>query len=252
VGRLSGRVAVITGGEGSVGMATARAFAHEGARVSLVGIAEDRLVAAQRELGPEVAHCLVADVRDGAQVRAAVRATMERFGQLDVVFCNAGITGVVAPLAEYPDDEFDQVLAVHVRGSFLTCKHALPYMNPGGSIIINSSVVGLTADAGISAYAIAKHAVVGLMRTAAKEAAPRNIRVNTIHPGPIDNEFQHGFEVAITGAARAEAAKVFDALIPLGRHGTPEEVARVVLFLASDDSSFVTGSTLVVDGGMSV
>jgi NAD(P)-dependent dehydrogenase (short-subunit alcohol dehydrogenase family) len=141
---------------------------------------------------------------------------------------------------------------VHVRGSFLLCKHALPAMTDGGSVIINSSVVGLTSDRGISAYATAKHAVVGLMRTVAKEVAPRRIRVNTIHPGPIDNEFQQAVEVAVTGAPAAEAARAFDRFIPLGRHAQPAEIARAVLFLASEDSSFMTGATLVVDGGMSV
>jgi NAD(P)-dependent dehydrogenase (short-subunit alcohol dehydrogenase family) len=174
------------------------------------------------------------------------------FGRLDVVFSNAGIAGVIAPVAEYPDDEFDRVLAVHVRGSFLTCKYSLPALPDGGRIIINSSVVGLTSDPGISAYATAKHALVGLMRTLAKEVASRAIRVNTIHPGPIDNDFQHAIEVAATGAPPDRAAKVFDEMIPLRRHATPDEIAAAVLFLAGPDSAFMTGATLVVDGGMSV
>lgn len=248
--RLDGRVAIITGGEGSVGLATARVFAAEGARVALVGIAEDRLREAGDELGADVC-CTVADVTDADQVAAAVKATVERFGRLDIVFSNAGIFGVAAPVTDYPDDAFDRVLAVHVRGSFLLCKHAVPVMTDGGSVIINSSVVGLTSDRGISAYATAKHAVVGLMRTLAKEVAPRGIRVNTIHPGPIDNDFQRAVEVAVTGAPADVAARAFEEFIPLGRHAQPDEIARVVLFLASDDSSFMTGSTVVVDGGMS-
>jgi NAD(P)-dependent dehydrogenase (short-subunit alcohol dehydrogenase family) len=252
VGRLNGRVAVITGGEGSVGMATARTFVAEGARVVLAGIVEDRLRDGGRELGADAAHCVVTDVTDPAQVAHAVHAALARFDRLDIVVSNAGISGVIAPVTEYPDAEFDRVLAVHVRGSFLVCKHAVPLMTDGGSVVITSSVVGLTSDADISAYAVAKHAVVGLMRTLAKEVAPRGIRVNTIHPGPIDNDFQHRIEMAATRASRDEAAKIFDQMIPLGRHARPEEVARAVLFLASDDSSFVTGSTLVVDGGMSI
>jgi NAD(P)-dependent dehydrogenase (short-subunit alcohol dehydrogenase family) len=125
-------------------------------------------------------------------------------------------------------------------------------MADGGSIIITSSVVGLTSDAGISAYATAKHALVGLMRTVAKEVAPRGIRVNTLHPGPVDNEFQRAIEVAATGASPEEAAKIFDAHIPLGRHASPREIARAALFLASDESSFVTGSRISADGGMSI
>ncbi|MEN3306952.1 MAG: hypothetical protein V7603_3154 [Micromonosporaceae bacterium] len=251
MGRLSGRVAIITGGEGSIGMATARAFVREGARVALVGISATRLADGAAELGPDCCTSAVADVTDAHAVRTAVRRTVERFGRLDIVFSNAGISGTVAPIGEYPDDEFDRVLAVHVRGSFLTCKYALPALADGGSIILNSSVVGLTSDPGITGYAVAKHALVGLMRTLAKELAPRAIRVNSVHPGPTDNEFQQAIEVAATGRSPAEAARLFDQKIPLGRHARPEEVAAAVLFLASDESSFVTGSALVVDGGMS-
>jgi NAD(P)-dependent dehydrogenase (short-subunit alcohol dehydrogenase family) len=251
VGRLSDRVAVITGGEGSVGLATARAFIAEGAKVTLMGIARDRLRAAEQELGGDVALCTTADVRDSTEVAQAIARTLERFGRIDVVFCNAGVFGVVAPVTDYPEDEFDRVLAVHVRGSFLVCKYSVPAMAAGGSIIINSSVVGLKSDPCISAYATAKHAQVGLMRTLAKELAPKGIRVNSIHPGPIDNEFQHAVERAATGEPPETAADIFNKMIPLGRHAQPEEVARAVLFLASDDSTFMTGATMAVDGGMS-
>jgi NAD(P)-dependent dehydrogenase (short-subunit alcohol dehydrogenase family) len=252
MGRLSGKVAFITGGEGSVGMATARRFAAADARVVLVGIDEDGLRKGAGELGADFASHVVADVTDAAQVAAAVQATMDRHGRIDVVFSNAGISGVVAPVAEYPDEVFDRVLAVHVRGTFLVCKHAVPMVGAGGSVIITSSVVGLTSAAGICAYATAKHAQIGFMRTLAHETAARGIRVNTIHPGPIDNDFQHAIEMAATGTSRDEAAKAFDNLIPLGRHADPDEVARVVLFLASDESSFMTGATVSVDGGMSI
>jgi NAD(P)-dependent dehydrogenase (short-subunit alcohol dehydrogenase family) len=252
VGRLDGQAALITGGEGSVGRATARALVREGCRVVLAGISTDGLAAARLELGDDVAAYVHTDVTNADSVRAAVSRTMARFGRLDVVFSNAGIAGVIAPVAEYPEDEFDRVLAVHVRGSFLTCKYSLPALPDGGRIIINSSVVGLTSDPGISAYATAKHALVGLMRTLAKEVASRAIRVNTIHPGPIDNDFQHAIEVAATGAPPDRAAKVFDEMIPLRRHATPDEIAAAVLFLAGPDSAFMTGATLVVDGGMSV
>lgn len=252
MGRLGGRVAVITGGEGSLGMAVARTFVGEGARVVLAGIDEDRLREAWRELGPDAAHCVIADVTNADHVRHAVQAALTRFGRLDIVVSNAGVFGVTAPVAEYPEAEFDRVLAVNVRGSFLVCKHSVPYICDGGSVIITSSVVGLTSDARIAAYATAKHALVGLMRTLAKEVAPRGIRVNTIHPGPIDNDFQHRIEMAATGQDRDPAERIFNQMIPLGRHARPEEVARTVLFLASDDSTFVTGAALAVDGGMSI
>jgi NAD(P)-dependent dehydrogenase (short-subunit alcohol dehydrogenase family) len=251
MGRLDGKVAIITGGEGSLGMATARVFLAEGAKVMLVGLEEESLRAAVIDLAGTASYA-AGDVTDAAQVEAVVHTTVNRYGALDVVFSNAGISGVVAPVTDYPDEVFDRVLAVHVRGAFLLCKHAVPVMSDGGSVIITSSVVGLTSDAGISAYATAKHAQVGLMRTLAKEVASRGIRVNTIHPGPVDNAFQRSIEAAVTGASPERAAEMFEEHIPLRRHASPDEIARAVLFLASDDSSFVTGSPLRVDGGMSI
>jgi NAD(P)-dependent dehydrogenase (short-subunit alcohol dehydrogenase family) len=247
VGRLDGKVALITGGAGSIGAATARLFAAEGAHIVVSDLDEDRLRAVAGELGAAWA---VADAGDSAQVREAVALAVERFGGLDVAFANAGMFGAAAPITEYPEDVFDAVMRVNVRGPFLLAKHALAVMRDGGSLIINSSVVGLTSDAGIAAYATSKHAVVGLMRTAAKEAAPRGIRVNTVHPGPVDNAFQHAIEVIATGQPQDAAALIFEEMIPLRRHAKPEEVARAVLFLAT--GGFVTGATLAVDGGMSV
>jgi NAD(P)-dependent dehydrogenase (short-subunit alcohol dehydrogenase family) len=244
------KVALITGGGGSIGAATARLFVAEGASVVLVDLDEAGLTALTAELGDRAAHA-VADVTDSGQVRAAVDLAVDRFGGLDVAFANAGIFGVPAPIAEFPEDVFDRVMAVNVRGSFLVAKHALGVMRDGGSLVFNSSVVGLLSEAGICAYATSKHAIVGLMRTAAKEGAPRNIRVNSVHPGPVDNRFQHTIEVDVTGAPEDRAAELFEENIPLGRHASADEVARAVLFLAGDESSFVTGATLSVDGGMS-
>jgi NAD(P)-dependent dehydrogenase (short-subunit alcohol dehydrogenase family) len=195
--------------------------------------------------------CCAADVRHAPDVRAAIEATFARWGGLDVVFSNAGNPGVIAPLAQFPEDVFDDVFAVHVKGAFLVCKYALPRMNDGGSVIITSSVAGLRGDAGVYAYIPAKHAQVGLMRCVAKEAAARRIRVNTIHPGPTRNGFQSGIEAQLSTVLGRDAGRFFDDLIPLGRHAEPVEIARAVLFLASDASGYVTGSTLVVDGGMS-
>jgi len=252
MGRLDGKVALITGAAGSIGAASARALVAEGARVVVTDLDQERVAALASELGAAVAAAAVADVTDSAQVRAAVQLAIDRFGGLDVAFANAGISGAIAPIDEYPEDAFDAVLAVNVRGPFLVAKHALAVMRDGGSLIINSSVVGLTSDRGIAGYATSKHAVVGLMRTAAKDVADRGIRVNTIHPGPVDNAFQHQIEVTATGAPADRAAAIFEAMIPLGRHARAEEIARVVVFLAGDDSSFVTGHTLAVDGGLSI
>ena len=231
-------------------MATARAFIAEGARVLLAGVSEPGLRAGAAELGEQAAW-RVTDVTDSAQVKAAVEAAVRQFGRLDVVVANAGIAGATGPIADYPEDAFDQTLAVHVRGAFLLCKHSVPYLTSGASIIITSSVVGLTAAPNIAGYSTAKHAQVGLMRTLAAELAPRAIRVNTIHPGPVDNEFQSRVEEAATGADQTTAREIFDRMIPLRRHAAPDEIARAMVFLASGDSSFMTGATLAVDGGMS-
>ena len=250
--RLHEKVALITGGESGIGLACARLFVAEGARVHLAGLSRDRLEAAAAELGPDVTSWSVTDVTQEDQVVAAVAEAVGRFGRLDVLFSNAGISGDIAPVTEYPADVFRRVLDVHVLGAFLLLKHGLRVLADGGSVIINSSVVGLTSDAGICAYAAAKHAQVGLMRTAAKEMASRGIRVNTLHPGPTSTEFQQAIETSATGAPPDLAAHIFEARIPLARHACPEEIARSVLYLASSDSSFVTGSTLVVDGGMAI
>jgi NAD(P)-dependent dehydrogenase (short-subunit alcohol dehydrogenase family) len=249
--RLVGKVALISGGAGSIGAASARLFVDEGAKVVLTDVDAEGLDALASELG-DAAAVQPGDAADTAAVRHAVELAVERFGGLDVVFANAGVAGPVAPLSEYPDEEFDRVMAVNVRGAFLLAKHALAAMREGGSVILNSSVVGLTSDPGIAGYATSKHALVGLMRTAAREAAPRGIRVNSLHPGPVDNGFQRAVEVAATGASEAEAAERFEAMIPLGRHAAPDEVAHVALFLASDESSFITGAAIPVDGGMSI
>lgn len=251
-GALDGRVALITGGAGSIGAASARALVGAGAQVVLADRDRDGLEALVAELGPEHAAAAPGDVTDSASVRAAVALAGERFGGLDIAFANAGVVGALAPIVDYPEEAFDEVMAVNVRGAFLVCKHVLAEMREGGSIILNSSVVGLTADPGICAYATSKHALVGLMRTAMYEAAPRRIRVNTIHPGPVDNEFQHRIEETATGQDRQQAAHAFEQMIPLARHASPEEIAQAVLFLAGPGSTFITGAAIPVDGGMSV
>jgi NAD(P)-dependent dehydrogenase (short-subunit alcohol dehydrogenase family) len=252
VNRLAAKSALITGGSGSIGLATARAFVAEGANVFLLDLNGDALERAVAELGEERAAFAVADATDSAAVAAAVAATVERFGGLDIAFANAGVFGVVAPITDYPEDVFERVMRVNVMGPFLVAKHALAVMRPGGSLIINSSVVGLTSAIGIAGYATSKHAVIGLMRTASKEMAASGIRVNSIHPGPVDNAFQTAIEVEAVGAPAAEANAVFDDMIPLGRHADPAEIANVVVFLASDESTFMTGATVAADGGLSV
>ena len=249
--RLQDKVALITGGESGIGLATARLFVEEGARVHLVGVDESRLAAAIDELGQENAISSVADVTVEDAVRNAVADGVSRYERFDVIVSNAGISGAVSEIVEYPTDVFSRTLAVHILGAFLVLKHTIPHVNDGGSIIITSSVVGLIGAPGMSGYIAAKHGQVGLMRTAAKELASRRIRVNTIHPGPTSTPFQDDIEMRATGLPRDEAAKAFDAMIPLGRHTTTEEIAQGMLYLASDESAMVTSHTFSIDGGMS-
>lgn len=251
-GRLDGKAALITGGAGSIGLATAAAFVAEGARVLITDLDAGALESAAASIGSDAVSWRVADVTDEAQVSDAVDDAVSRFGPLDVTFANAGIFGAASPLAEYPLDVFQRVLSVNVVGSMLVAKHSMRVMERGASLIINSSVVGLTSAPGIAGYATSKHALVGLMRTAAKEMAPKGVRVNSVHPGPTDNDFQHRIEMQETGAPVDEATRIFDSMIPLGRHATAAEVAATVVFLASDESAFITGHTLTVDGGLSI
>jgi NAD(P)-dependent dehydrogenase (short-subunit alcohol dehydrogenase family) len=254
--QMQGKVCVITGGAGSIGQASAKLLHAEGAKVMLTDLNEAALKEAAARIGGDssvdnLAWC-AADVSKSDQVKNAIAATVSRFGKIDVLFSNAGNFGTVAPISEYPEDVFDSVLAVHVKGAFLAAKHAVPHMNDGGSIIITSSVAGVTGDPGVYGYITAKHAQVGLMRVLAKELAGRNIRVNTVHPGPVDNAFQLNVEQKLGAIIGRDGTQFFNDIIPLHRHVRPEEVARSVLFLASDASSFTTGSLLMVDGGMSI
>jgi NAD(P)-dependent dehydrogenase (short-subunit alcohol dehydrogenase family) len=252
MGALDGKVCVITGAAGSLGAATARLFLAEGARLMLVDRRGEDLARVAAALDHRDVALATADVTRATEVSAAVDATVQRFGPIDVVFSNAGNFGAVAPIADYPEDVFDAVCAVHVRGAFLLCKYAVPAMADGGSIVITSSVAATRGDPGVYAYITAKHAQVGLMRCLAKELAPRRIRVNTIHPGPIDNDFQRNVENGLSAAIGRDGTAFFNEMIPLGRHGTPDEIARSVLYLASDQSSFTTGAMLMVDGGMGI
>jgi NAD(P)-dependent dehydrogenase (short-subunit alcohol dehydrogenase family) len=248
---LDAKTCLITGGAGSLGMASARLFLAEGANVMLVDLREADLKRARDELKSDKVDVIAADVADAKATRHYVARTVTRFGKLDVLFSNAGNQGPIVPITEYPEDVFDAVIAVHVRGSFLCCKYAIPHMNDGGSIIITSSVVGAMGAPGSVAYVTAKHALVGMMRTVAKEVARRNIRCNTLHPGPIDNAFQARIDEGIGKfAGGVDGRKLLDSVIPFGRHAQPEEVARAALFLASDMSSYMTCSTLMVDAGL--
>ena len=251
--RLSRKVAIVTGAAGGIGSAIATAFAREGAALCLVDRDEAGLADRVARLGAERCCACAADISDPEDVARATATAVDRYGRLDILISNAGIEGRVLPVTESPIEDFDRVMAVNVRGVFLTLREAMPAMQRrgGGSIVITSSIAGLRGFAGLSAYSASKHAVLGLMRCAALEGAPHGIRVNTIHPSPIETRMMRAIEEGAAPGA-ADAAKAgFAARIPAGRYGTPEEVAALALFLASDESGFCSGGAYSVDGAMS-
>ncbi|WP_374547990.1 SDR family NAD(P)-dependent oxidoreductase [Rhodoblastus sp.] len=252
MGRLANKVVIITGAAGGIGQAAARRFAAEGAKLMLVDRDEAGLAALAASIGAEQAAVAVADVAEAADVEAYVKATEKRFGRIDALFSNAGTEGRILPIVDYPDNAFDKVIAVNVRGVWLSLRHTIPVMQRGGggSIVITSSIAGLRGFAGLSAYTASKHAVVGLMRCAVLENARYGVRVNTIHPSPIETRMMRSIEEGAAPGAAAEAKNAFNAMIPAGRYGAPEEVARLALFLSSDESAFCSGGLYTVDGGM--
>jgi NAD(P)-dependent dehydrogenase (short-subunit alcohol dehydrogenase family) len=248
--QLENKVAIITGGSGSIGKITAKLFLEEGAKVLLVDISEDKLKETVSELNSENVKYCVADVSKSLEVEHYVNEAVKLFGKIDVFFNNAGIEGVVKPIIDYPEEIFDKVISVNVKGTWLGNKYVLPKMNEGGSIIMTSSVAGLLGFANLGAYVTSKHAVVGIMRTTAIEAAPLKIRVNSVHPAPVNNRMMRSIEEGASVGHSEEVKKQFEASIPLKRYAEPIEIANLVLFLASDNSQYITGTTQVIDGGM--
>jgi len=251
--RIEGKVAVITGGAGGIGLETAKNFLEEGAEgVLLVDLDESQLKEAAKALESDNVKYFRADVSKSDDVKAYTEKATQEFGRIDVLFLNAGIEGVVKPLTEYPEDTYDKVIAVNVKGVWLGLKHAFPHMieNGGGSVIITSSVAGLQGTPNVMAYVTSKHAIIGSMKVAALEGAEHNIRVNSIHPSPVDNRMMRSLEEGFAPGEAKEAKKGFEQMIPLKRYAENSDIASLVTFLASDESSFITGSTYSIDGGM--
>jgi NAD(P)-dependent dehydrogenase (short-subunit alcohol dehydrogenase family) len=251
VGRLENKTAIVTGGAGGIGRAAARLFVDEGANVLLVNRDEAALQQAVREIrSSRVASC-VADVTDAQSTQGYVRAAVDRFGGIDILLANAGIEGKVLPITECDEDTFDRVIAVNVRGVWLGIKYAFPELSKrgGGSIIITSSVAGVRGAARMSPYITSKHAVVGLMKSAALEGAPHRIRVNTVNPSAVETRMMRSLEEGFMPGRARQIHDSMAAAIPLQRYAEPADVAKLMLFLASDDAAFLTGSVYMADGG---
>ena len=252
--RLDGQVAIITGATGGIGEATARLFLCEGAKVMLVGRSAEKLGALLERVGhaDSVAH-FVADATDEAATRDAVAGTVAAFGGIDILFANAGTEGWAKPLQNYSLEEFNQVLQTNVVGVWLSMKHCVQPMKArgGGSIVATASRAGLRGIPNEGAYVASKHAVCGLVKTAALELAESGIRVNAVAPGPIDNRMMKSVEEQLSPEDPDAVHGFIEESIPMKRYGTDAEVARVALFLGSDESSFTTGSIYSLDGGAS-
>ena len=251
--RLKDKVALITGGAAGIGLETARLFLGERARVALVDLDDDDLSDAARDLGnPDDLLTIAADVSSVEDSKRYVAQTVEAFGRIDVFFNNAGIEGKVAPLVDQKIEDFDRVLAVNVRGAFLGLQHVLPVMigQKSGSVINMSSIAGLKGSPNVAPYITSKHAVVGLTRAAAIEAAGHNVRVNSVHPSPVNTRMMRSLEEGFNPGHGEEVKQQLADTIPLGRYGESLDIANLVLFLASDESAFITGAQYPVDGGM--
>ena len=250
--RLVGKVAIITGATGGIGEATAKLFLQEGASVMLVGRAAEKLKETRERLGIEqgLAH-FVADAADEEATAAAVAATIAAFGGVDILFANAGTEGKTNPIEAINRADFEQVLQTNVIGVWLAMKYCVEPMKQrgGGSIIAVSSIAGAIGFATLAPYIASKHAVNGLVKTAALELGAARIRVNAIAPGPIDNRMMQSLESQVAPENPAAMHDGIAAQMALKRYGTNEEVANLALFLASDESTFCTGGTHLIDGG---
>ncbi len=248
---LAGRVAVVTGGCGGIGFTTVKRFLGAGAKVLLVDRLQSEVDEALTRLDSKDALGFAGDVSSGEANAQFFRAAAERFGGIDVVVLNAGVEGVVRPLIEYPEAEFDRVVAVNLRGTFLGLKEAAPHLQRrgGGSIVVTASVTGLVGSRHLGAYVASEHAVLGLVKVAALEFAPMKVRVNAIAPGPIENRMMRSIEEQ-SGTGHADQVKAaYNAQLAMGRYGTNEEIAELALFLASTRASYSTGGVFLADGG---
>jgi NAD(P)-dependent dehydrogenase (short-subunit alcohol dehydrogenase family) len=244
--RLDGKVAVVTGGNSGIGLATAKRLREEGARIAITGRNKKTLDDAVKAIGDGVV-AVQADVSKLSDLDKLYAVIAERLGEIDILFVNAGVAKFV-PLAETSENTYDEQFDINIKGAYFTIQKALPLLNDGASIILNTSVVDSTGMVGASAYAATKAALRSLARTAAAELVSRGIRVNTVAPGPIETPIIE--RAGLSKEAIDQFASNIIAQVPMKRFGQPEEVAGTVAFLASQDASYITGVEINVDGGL--
>ena len=245
MGKLEGKIALVTGGSTGIGLATAKEFVSEGAYVFMTGRRESELNAAVKEIGSNVT-AVQGDVSKLDDLDRLFAQIKQEKGKLDIVFANAGIAKY-APLGQTSEELFDSIFDINVKGTFFTVQKALPLLSDGAAIIVTSSVVGSKGLSSNSVYSATKAALRSFARTWTTDLKPRRIRVNAVSPGTIDTPGLN--DLLASAEAGQERVKMISNAVPLGRFGTPGEIAKAVVFLASDDSSYVTGAELFVDGG---
>ena len=245
MGKLEGKIALITGGSSGIGLATAKEFVSEGAYVFMTDRRESELNAAVKEIGSNVT-AVQGDVSKLDDLDRLFAQIKQEKGKLDIVFANAGIAKY-APLGQTSEELFDSIFDINVKGTFFTVQKALPLLSDGGAIIVTSSVVGSKGLSSNSVYSATKAALRSFARTWTTDLKPRRIRVNAVSPGTIDTPGLN--DLLASAEAGQERVKMISNAVPLGRFGRPEEIAKAVVFLASDDSSYVAGAELFVDGG---
>ena len=250
MGRLDGKSALITGAAGGIGVAITRRFVEEGANVFLLDKDQVALEALIAELPEGKVGGKSCDVSHSDQMKEAFQMAIGQFSTLDVIVLNAGVEGNVSPITDCDEGDFDQVMAVNVKGTWLGLKYGVEAMaKTGGSIIATSSVAGLLGIANSSAYSASKHAIIGLVKSVAAEVGSRGLRINAVCPAPVESRMMRSLEEGAAPGESEKAKSAFERKILLKRYGAPEEVANLMLFLASDDSSFCTGGVYTVDGG---
>ncbi|MDB6018472.1 MAG: Oxidoreductase [Pedosphaera sp.] len=245
MGKLEGKIALVTGGNSGIGLATAKQFVNEGAYVFITGRREPELAAAVKEIGRDVT-AVQGDVSNLGDLDHLFAQIKREKGKLDIVFANAGIAKF-ATFGMITEEHYDSIFNINVKGLLFTVQKALALLPDGASIILNASIVASKGFSSNSVYSATKAAVRSFARTWTTDLKDRHIRVNAVSPGPIDTPGLHDF-VASTGEGE-QRLKMLSNSVPLGRIGTPNEIAKAVVFLASDDSSFITGTELFVDGG---
>jgi len=244
--RFKDKVAVVTGGNSGIGLAAAKAFVREGAKVAITGRSDTTLKAAQKELGPDVL-VIKADMSRVPEIAAAMARIKDRFGRIDAMFVNAGI-GRFVPFEEVTEEFYDETMATNLRGAFFTIQKAVPLLSRGAAVVLNASINAHMGMPGSSVYGASKAAVVNLAKTVSADLLQRGVRVNVVSPGPVTTPILD--RMGLPEEQTRQTKEWITQQVPLKRFGHPDEIAAAVLYLSSSESRFVVGTELVVDGGM--